>query len=56
MVVGAPAIGGGMALGALEQWGAIRVEAVQNGLQKFSEAMQVCMLVEVNFGDKGGLD
>jgi len=40
--------------------GAIRIEAVQDGLQKFSKAVQVSMLMGVeqptNFGDKGGLD
>ena len=40
--------------------GAIRIEAVQDGLQKFSEAVQVGVLMRVeqpaNFGDKGGLD
>ena len=42
------------------QWGAIRIEAVQDGFQEFSETSQVHMLVGVeqpaNFGDKGGLD
>jgi len=69
--VGAPASGGGVALGVFEpsqmflNWkprsmGAIRIEAVQDGLQKFSEAVQVGVLMRVeqpaNFGDKGGLD
>ena len=40
--------------------GVIGIEAVQDGLQKFGEAMQVGMLVGVeqptNFGDEGGLD
>jgi len=42
------------------QWGAIRVEVVQDGFQEFSEMVQVSMLMGVeqpaNFGDKGGLD